>query len=146
MNRFLQILTLLVSVLLFNSAYANEAPETDWSEGIKPEIEKTVPPGPNPFFVQKPTLCQNGDAFITILELREEYRAFMGAGQLVKPDGEKTSVIIFTAVNFNNGTFTVFEWHSQYNMACILATGKGFQILEHGQETNSISMNLIKEL
>lgn len=141
MNRFLQILILLASVLLFNSAYANNSPE-----GILPEIDKTEPPGPNPFFVQKPTLCQNGDAFLAVLEFREEYRAFMGAGQLVKPDGEKTSVMIFTAVNFNNGTFTVFEWHSQYNMACILATGKGFQILEHGQETNSISINLIKEL
>ncbi len=140
MNRFLQILILLASVLLLNSAYANDPPK-----GVLPEIEETVPLGPNPFFVEKPTLCQNGDAFIAVLELRQEYRAFMGAGQLVKPDGEKTSVIIFTAVNINSGTFTVFEWHSQYNMACILATGKGFQILEHGA-ADSISVNLIKDL
>tara|TARA_R100001510_G_C7532692_1_gene123494 strand:+ start:297 stop:593 length:297 start_codon:yes stop_codon:yes gene_type:complete len=82
--------------------------------------------------VQKPFLCQRGDAFISILEARGEYRAFIGQGQLIREDGTKLQVWIFTAVNFQTGTFTIFEWHSEGNFSCILAIGKGFEILTDG--------------
>ena len=85
MSRFLLtiILALLVSCTtiekLDTSARAN-TPET------KQEPTETIPiePGfelsPNPFIVQKPTMCQKGDAFIAVLESRKEYRAFIGRG------------------------------------------------------------------
>ena len=130
MSRFLQTIILLASVLCFsvliNVAVANTPDEF---KKLEPDDIIIVP---TPFYVQKPFLCQRGDAFIAVLESRKEYRAFIGNGQLIREDGTKLQVWIFTAVNFQTGTFTIFEWHSEGNFSCILAIGKGFEILTDG--------------
>lgn len=134
MNRFLQTIILLASIICF-SVIINVAVAIEPTDPIQPDKDfKTLQPDdiiidPTPFYVQKPFLCQRGDAFIEVLESRKEYRAFIGNGQLVREDGTKLQVWIFTAVNFQTSTFTIFEWHSKGNFACILAIGKGFEIL-----------------
>lgn len=130
MSRFLQTIILLASVLCF-SVLINVAVANTPDEFKKLEPDDIII-DPNPFYVQKPFLCQRGDAFISILEARGEYRAFIGQGQLIREDGTKLQVWIFTAVNFQTSTFTIFEWHSEGNFACILAIGKGFEILTDG--------------
>ena len=96
--------------------------------------------------MQKPFLCQRGDAFISVLEARGEYRAFIGQGQLIREDGTKLQVWIFTAVNFQTSTFTIFEWHSEGNFACILAIGKGFEILTDGDNQIEETIHIRKLL
>ena len=143
MNYLLRTFTLIASILIFSLiievALANV--HTD-NKQKTPQITTEVPGpfesedgapfvlDPTPFFVQKPFLCQRGDAFIEILEERKEYRAFIAQGQLMNEDKTKIKVWIFTAVNFDTGTFTIFEWHNKGDIACILAIGKGFEILE----------------
>jgi len=135
MSRFFLtiILALLVSCTTIekihdNYARANTPPE----EKPKPTIpiEPNFELSPGPFIIQKPTQCQRGDAFISVLESRKEYRAFIGQGQLVSKDNNSVKVWVFTAVNFQTGTFTIFEWHSEHYISCTLAIGQGFQILE----------------
>ena len=134
MSRFLQTIILLASIICF-SVLINVAVAIEPEDPIQPDKDfKTLQPDdiiidPTPFYVQKPFLCQRGDAFIAVLESRKEYRAFIGNGQLIREDGTKLQVWIFTAVNFQTSTFTIFEWHSEGNFACILAIGKGFEIL-----------------
>ena len=144
MSRFLLtiILALLVSCTtiekLDTSARAN-TPETEQTPTPTVPIEPNFELSPNPFIVQKPTMCQRGDAFIAVLESRKEYRAFIGQGQLVREDATGIKVWVFTAVNFQTGTFTIFEWHDEQDISCILAIGQGFQILE----TESKAQNTI---
>ena len=135
MSRFLLtiILALLVSCTTIEydefGARAN-TPETEQVPTPTIPIEPNFDLSPSPFIVQKPTMCQRGDAFIAVLESRKEYRAFIGKGQLVREDASSIEVWVFTAVNFQTGTFTIFEWHKEQDIACILAIGQGFQILE----------------
>ena len=142
-----RLLTIFLFSVLFicNSAYA--IPDQD--EPKDQPLFKNLPEAPigtAPFFVEKPTLCQNGPAFIAILEQRQQYRVFMGAGQLVSANGEKTGIMIFTAANFDDGGFTIFEWHQSYGIACILAVGQGFQILELPTESTSTVVMTIYDL
>ena len=141
MSLFLRTFTLLASILFFSLIIEVAiAKQTDTQPQLEPKLKDKGPFAteddgpfildPTPFYVQKPFLCQRGDAFIAILESRKEYRAFIGQGQLVNPDGTKLKVWIFTAVNFDTGTFTIFEWHKTGDIACILAIGQGFEILE----------------
>ena len=139
-----RLLTIFLFSVLFicNSAYAIP----DQHEPKDQPLFKNLPEAPigtAPFFVEKPTLCQNGPAFIAILEQRQQYRVFMGAGQLVSANGEKTGIMIFTAANFDDGGFTIFEWHQSYGIACILAVGQGFQILELPTESTSTGVMTI---
>ena len=138
MSRFLLIFILLVSLVSctsineqfsINSARAIEAEPEDRTPTPQLPLDDQFILDPRPFYVQKPFMCQRGDAFIDVLETRKEYRAFIGQGQLVREDLTKLEVWIFTAVNFQTSTFTIFEWHSKGNIACILAIGKGFEIL-----------------
>ena len=151
MNRFLQTIILLASVLCF-SILINVAIASESKEPTQPDKDlKTLNPDdiivdPTPFYVQKPFLCQRGDAFISVLESRKEYRAFIGNGQLIREDGTKLQVWIFTAVNFQAGTFTIFEWHSEGNFACILAIGKGFEILSDGDNQIEETIHIRKLL
>ena len=141
MSLFLRTFTLLASILFFSLIIEVAiAKQTDTQPQLEPKLKDKGPFAteddgpfildPTPFYVQKPFLCQRGDAFIAILESRKEYRAFIGKGQLVKEDASSMEVWVFTAVNFQTGTFTIFEWHTKQNVACILAIGQGFQILE----------------
>ena len=151
MNRFLQTIILLASVLCF-SILINVAIASESKEPTQPDKDlKTLNPDdiivdPTPFYVQKPFLCQRGDAFIAVLESRKEYRAFIGNGQLIREDGTKLQVWIFTAVNFQTSTFTIFEWHSEGNFACILAIGKGFEILTDGDNQIEETIHIRKLL
>jgi len=151
MNRFLQTIILLASVLCF-SILINVAIASESKEPTQPDKDlKTLNPDdiivdPTPFYVQKPFLCQRGDAFISVLESRKEYRAFIGNGQLIREDGTKLQVWIFTAVNFQTSTFTIFEWHSEGNFACILAIGKGFEILTDGDNQIEETIHIRKLL
>ena len=141
-----RLLTIFLFSVLFicNSAYA--IPDQDEPRD-QPQFQLPEPPlGTAPFFVEKPTLCQNGPAFIAILEQRQQYRVFMGAGQLVSKEGEKSGIMIFTAANFDDGGFTIFEWHESYGIACILAVGQGFQILELPTESTSTGVMTIYDL
>jgi len=114
-------------------------PETEQTPTPTVPIEPNFEISPNPFIVQKPTMCQRGDAFIAVLESRKEYRAFIGQGQLVREDATGIKVWVITTVNFQTGTFTIFEWHDEQDISCILAIGQGFQILE----TESKAQNTI---
>ena len=151
MSRFLQTIILLASIICF-SVLINVAVATEPEDPIQPDKDfKTLQPDdiiidPTPFYVQKPFLCQRGDAFIAVLESRKEYRAFIGNGQLIREDGTKLQVWIFTAVNFQTSTFTIFEWHSQGNFACILAIGKGFEILTDGDNQIEETIHIRKLL
>ena len=151
MSRFLQTIILLASIICF-SVLINVAVAIEPEDPIQPDKDfKTLQPDdiiidPTPFYVQKPFLCQRGDAFIAVLESRKEYRAFIGNGQLIREDGTKLQVWIFTAVNFQTSTFTIFEWHSQGNFACILAIGKGFEILTDGDNQIEETIHIRKLL
>ena len=120
-----QLLIILSLVFVFGVNAVANTPDTKQPEmNMSPEgmLEDT-----RPFMITKPHLCQQGDAFIDVLERKGEYRAFMGQGQLVKDDGSKIYVWVFTAVNITTQTFTIFEFHPNYNMACVLAVGRGFK-------------------
>ena len=151
MSRFLQTIILLASIICF-SVLINVAVAIEPEDPIQPDKDfKTLQPDdiiidPTPFYVQKPFLCQRGDAFIAVLESRKEYRAFIGNGQLIREDGTKLQVWIFTAVNFQTSTFTIFEWHSEGNFACILAIGKGFEILSDGDNQIEETIHIRKLL
>ena len=151
MSRFLQTIRLLASIICF-SVLINVAVAIEPEDPIQPDKDfKTLQPDdiiidPTPFYVQKPFLCQRGDAFIAVLESRKEYRAFIGNGQLIREDGTKLQVWIFTAVNFQTSTFTIFEWHSEGNFACILAIGKGFEILTDGDNQIEETIHIRKLL
>ena len=151
MSRFLQTIILLASIICF-SVLINVAVAIEPEDPIQPDKDfKTLQPDdiiidPTPFYVQKPFLCQRGDAFIAVLESRKEYRAFIGNGQLIREDGTKLQVWIFTAVNFQTSTFTIFEWHSEGNFACILAIGKGFEILTDGDNQIEETIHIRKLL
>ena len=151
MSRFLQTIILLASIICF-SVLINVAVAIEPEDPIQPDKDfKTLQPDdiiidPTPFYVQKPFLCQRGDAFISVLESRKEYRAFIGNGQLIREDGTKLQVWIFTAVNFQTSTFTIFEWHSEGNFACILAIGKGFEILTDGDNQIEETIHIRKLL
>ena len=71
---------------------------------------------------------------------------WIGNGQLIREDGTKIQVWIFTAVNFQTSTFTIFEWHSQGTFACILAIGKGFEILTDGNAPAQETIHIRKLL
>ena len=155
MSRFLLIFILLVSLVSCTSI--NEQFSINSARAIEAEPEHRTPTpqlplddqfilDPRPFYVQKPFMCQRGDAFIDVLEARKEYRAFIGQGQLVREDLTKLEVWIFTAVNFQTSTFTIFEWHSEGNFACILAIGKGFEILSDGDNQIEETIHIRKLL
>tara|TARA_Y100000592_G_C5458130_1_gene312470 strand:- start:115 stop:579 length:465 start_codon:yes stop_codon:yes gene_type:complete len=150
MSRFLQTIILLASIICFsvliNVAAANEPKDEPPGQDFKTLNPDDIIIDPNPFYVQKPFLCQRGDSFISILEARGEYRAFIGNGQLIREDGTKIQVWIFTAVNFQTSTFTIFEWHSQGTFACILAIGKGFEILTDGNAPAQETIHIRKLL
>ena len=138
-----QLLLILSLVFVFGVNAVANTPDTKSEK--QPYLE--LPKGDEldsfePFMVDKPHLCQNGDAFIRILELRGEYRAFMGQGQLVKKDGAKIFVWVFTAVNLKTQSFTIFEFHPDYNMACVRAVGKGFEILMNEDDVESTSIHV----
>ena len=138
------LLSILFSILLFNNVYAT-TPENEYLDRLDRTPGVVFPP--DPFMVQKPFMCQRGDAFISVLESRKEYRAFMGQGQLVRENGEKLLVAIFTAVNMDSGTFTIFEYHIPGNVACILAIGQGFEILgDSGEGASFINVREILTL
>tara|TARA_X000001316_G_scaffold12164_1_gene5938 strand:+ start:13881 stop:14315 length:435 start_codon:yes stop_codon:yes gene_type:complete len=140
-----QLLIILSLVFVFGVNAVANTPDT---KSTQPEM-KMSPEGMledrRPFMITKPHLCQQGDAFIDVLESKGEYRAFMGQGQLMKDDGSKIYVWVFTAVNITTQTFTIFEFHPNYNMACVLAVGQGFQILE-GELPENTSVNVRKLL
>ena len=82
-----QLLIILSLVFVFGVNAVANTPDTKQPEmKMSPEgmLEDT-----RPFMITKPHLCQQGDAFIDVLERKGEYRAFMGQGQLVKDDGSK---------------------------------------------------------
>lgn len=122
---------MMIGLILFASQSSAAPTDEVPTPQLKPDVKPVVP---QPVQTFKPVVCQKTQIVIDNLNHKyEELPVFIGKGE----DQSGTHYVL--SVNQKNGMFTIVQFSSDKETACIIGTGSGatFSL----EKTEEISIN-----